>query len=186
MIRLEELNDDYFEIVHLNRDYNLSGFKCEKGEGLEYYLKKCALPDEESNISRTYLILSKDSKKIVAYFTLRTGLITVSRGFLKGFDAHTGIELANFAVNDNYDEAHDEIPKLGSYVFACYILPIIQEISKYIGSKYLYIFALPKNRLLEHYKKMGFQRTSIKMERFVYRHVKPAYDKDCIFMYQVI
>ena len=44
----------------------------------------------------------------------------------------------------------------------------------------------PKDKLLEHYKTMGFQRTSIKMERFVYRHVKPAYDKDCIFMYQVI
>ena len=55
--------------------------------------------------------------QIVAYFSLRTGLITISRGFMKGFDATTGIELANFAVNDNYKEVNDDIPKLGSLYF---------------------------------------------------------------------
>ena len=186
MINLENLNDDYFEIVHLNETYNLSEFQCTKGYGLEQYLKKSALKDEADNYSKTYLILNKDSKKIVAYFSLRTGLITVSRGFLKGFDAYTGIELANFAVNDNYDEAHDEIPKLGSYVFMQFILPLVQEIRQYVGARFLYIYALPKDRLLEHYKTMGFQRAPMKMEKFVYRHVKPAYDKSCIFMYQII
>lgn len=185
-MQLSELNDDFFEISHLSETHIVSDFKCTKGKGLERYFKYCALNDENCNVARTYVIQSKETKKIVAYFTLRTGLITVSRGIRKGFDAHTGIELANFAVNENNEEVYDVIPKLGSYIFAQFILPLVQEISHYVGAQFLYIYALPKDKLLEHYKTMGFQRTSIKTERFVYRHVKPVYDRYCIFMYQAI
>ena len=105
---------------------------------------------------------------------------------MKGFDATTGIELANFAVNDNYKEVNDDIPKLGAYIFWKFILPLVQHIQCYVGAKLLYIYALPYEKLLAHYSTMGFTRTDQKMERFVYRHVKPNYDKDCIFMYQII
>ena len=40
--------------------------------------------------------------------------------------------------------------------------------------------------LIEHYGKMGFSRLPPKQERFVQHHVKPKYDEDCIFMYQVL
>lgn len=186
MIDIKSLNDDFFEIKHLTDDIDVTNFSCKKGPGLENYLIHFAKTEEMENISRTYLICDNSTKMIVGYFSLRTGLITVSRGFRKGFDAITGIELANFAVNDNYQEVQDNIPKLGSYIFANFILPLVQEISNYVGAHYLYIYALPNNRLLEHYKTMGFCRSSIKMERFVYRHVKPSYDKNCIFMFQRI
>ena len=87
---------------------------------MENYLKYQALNDEKSGIARTYLVKTIDNKEIVAYFTLRTGLITISRGFLKGFDA------------------------------------------------------------------MGFAKPSVRIEKYIYRHVKPAYDKSCRFMARTI
>lgn len=99
---LNDLCNELFTIEHLsNKTDGLKDFKCSKGIGLEHYLKEVSLQDELSNIARTYIIRNKDTMQIVAYFSLRTGLITISRGFMKGFDATTGIELANFAVNDN-------------------------------------------------------------------------------------
>ena len=181
---IQKYNDDIFTIEHLSEDINLSEFIVSKGYGLEYYLKNQALPEEKEGISRTYIIRSTVTDELVAYFTLRSGLITVSRGFGKGFDTYTGIELANFAVNDNFNKANVDIPKLGSYVFAEFILPLVTEISKYVGAAYLYIFALPESKLMSHYETMGFSKTTEKMARYVYRHVKPYYDKGCKFMYQ--
>lgn len=187
MINLESLNG-LFTIHHLCQEdiQLLSDFKVKKkeGYGLQYYLQNIAYRDELDGIARTYLI--KDGDCIVAYFTLRTGLLTVSRGLFKGFDTYTGIELANFAVNDDYREGHDDIPKLGSYIFAKFILPLIKEISLYVGAKILYIYALPHNKLMSHYEKMGFKTVSGKPEKFIYSHVKPAYDKGCRLMCQLI
>lgn len=184
MIRLDSFSDGYYEIVHLTKDVDVSGFSSKKGYGLEIYLKKHALYDEYLKLSRTYLVLDSSTKQIAAYFTLRTGLITVSRGLFKGFDAYTGIELANFAVNDSYREIHEVIPRFGAYVFSQFIYPLTTEITKYVGAAYLYIFALPDDKLMSHYETMGFGHTSEKMKRFIYSHVKPAYDKGCIFMWQ--
>lgn len=187
MIDIDSLNDIY-KICHLSEDDDLSSFviKNKKGHGLQLYLQYAAKRDERLGIARTYLIKTLDTNEIVAYFTLRTGLVTISRGLLKGFDAITGIELANFAVNDSYREANECIPKLGAYIFSQFIYPLVKEISKYVGASLLYIFAIPENKLMAHYETMGFARTSEKMERFVYRHVKPAYDKSCIFMVREI
>ena len=181
---IQQLNNELFYIEHLTPTEDLSNFRCLKAYGLENYLKNYAVGDENVGAARTYLIKSCDTKEIVAYFTLRCGLITVSRGFWKGFDASTGIELANFATNDSYREGYDQIPKLGSYVFLNFILPLAREIRKYVGAEFLYIYSLPEHKLMEHYSTMGFNRADIRMERFVYRHVKPYYDKHCIFMFQ--
>ena len=51
---------------------------------------------------------------------------------------------------------------------------------------YLKIYALPENELIRHYETFGFSRLSEKDEKFVHSHVKSAYDKDCIFMYQAV
>ena len=126
------------------------------------------------------------SKTIVAYFSLRTGLITVSRGMFQGFDAHTGIEISNFAVNSIYRQTSDVIPKLGSYLFYQFILPLVNDISKYVGVEYLYIYALPEDKLINHYKTLGFSTVPFATEKFIYRHVKPVYDKHCRFMLQKI
>lgn len=50
----------------------------------------------------------------------------------------------------------------------------------------IHIYALPEEKLIEHYHTMGFSRLPEHQEKFVQRHVKPKYDEGCIFMYQVI
>lgn len=189
MIDLDSFSNEYFQLVHLTEDISLSDFKVNPdGYGLEVYLKEYALLDEKSGMARTYLIVTPRTRVIAGYFTLRTGLITVSRGLFKGFDTYTGIELANFAVNENYKkmEIYDNIPQLGLYIFSNFIFPLVVNISSYVGAGYLYIFSLPKNKLMAHYQKMGFMCTSEKASQFVYSHVKPVYDKGCKFMFQKI
>ena len=190
MIRIEDLNTPFYRISHL-LDYDLDSLKAfritnPKGKGLEVFLKETAEAYEEDGISRTYIISDTKEDMPVAYFTLQTGLITVSRGLFKGFDVITGIELTNFAVNDAYREAQDVIPKLGAYLFVTFILPLVREISKYVGAKVLYIYALPENKLMGHYQTIGFQMFPSKQAKYVYRHVKPFYDQSCIFMWQPI
>lgn len=190
MIHIDELNNQYYKISHL-LDYDLESLKSfrinnPRGAGLAVYLKKYAVANELAGISRTYIISDTKLNMPVAYFTLQTGLITVSRGFFRKFDVITGIELTNFAVNDAYREAQDIIPKLGAYIFNKFILPIVRDISKYVGAKYLYIYALPEDKLMSHYQTMGFSYLPNKEARYVYRHVKPAYDKSCVFMWQSI
>lgn len=164
MIDLTELNDELFYIEHLGLDENTDCFTVNnpKGKGLESYFRKYAIRDEEENIARTYVIKDNSSKEIVAYFTLRSGLITVSRGFLKGFDAITGIELANFAVNDSYREVHDVIPRLGSYIFYTFILPlgvaedldnlgeILMDTNKILNPFYSYQYAFHTQEALSY------------------------------------
>ena len=43
----------------------------ENAKGLERYLKDCALRDEETNESRTYLVKDSVSGELACYFSLR-------------------------------------------------------------------------------------------------------------------
>jgi len=179
--------NDYLVLSHLKETDEVCDFVCKKGRGLEHYLKYSAMTEELSGNARTYIVRDKLSGDIAAYFTLKTGLVTVRRKLSSRFDNYTGLELANLAVNDFYREKDDAIPKLGSYLFYEFIIPIVREVHEYVGAEYLYIFALPYNKLMTHYETMGFSRLSDKkQERFVCKHVKPNYDKGCIFMFQKI
>ncbi|MBO5353672.1 MAG: hypothetical protein J6A77_10280, partial [Lachnospiraceae bacterium] len=104
MINLETYDTALYRMVHLtSKDKDaISKFvvKNPKGFGLQNYLIKWSLRDEEEGLVRTYLIKDKEDGSIVAYFSLRTGLMT-QRSSLFHFDTITGIELANFAVNDS-------------------------------------------------------------------------------------
>lgn len=94
--------------------------------------------------------------------------------------------IANFAINKLYKDSHPEAQKLGLYTFKKFVLPIVQRMSVYVGVSALYIYALPEEKLIEHYHTMGFSRLPEHQEKFVQLHVKPKYDEGCIFMYQVI
>lgn len=155
-----------------------------KGKGLEVYLKKLALNEEESGESRTYLVRDSQTNEIVAYFSLRAGLIT-SQTSIFSFSNLTGIELSNFAVNDNYRMYNDIMSHIGAYIFSQFIIPCALSAQELIGAAYLYIFALPEEKLMNHYRTLGFVRAgNKKLENFIHRHIKPTYDRGCIFMYQ--
>ena len=67
-----------------------------------------------------------------------------------------------------------------------FIIPIVKHIQNFVAVKALYIYALPEEKLISHYKSLGFARLSEEEEAFVHAHVKPKYDDDCIFMYQIV
>ena len=173
--------DDSPENLQLIQD-----FACPNNAmGLELYLKQQALDDEDIGQSRTYLVKDALTRDLACYFSLRTCLIPY---VLKGSRINlSAIELANFAVNDNYRRSQRAIAKIGEYVFVEIIRPLAKHISTCIGAGWLCVFALPRKRLIDYYeKRLGFSRLPADKESFVHGHVKPEYDKDCIFMYQRI
>ena len=100
------------------------------------------------------------------------------------FDTIPGVEIANFAVNEVYQENHPDLKGLGLIIFNDFIIPIIQKAAESIGVKIIYIFALPFERLIRRYHDYGFLRLDSASEDELHKRLKPNYDEDCIFMFQ--
>lgn len=182
------LNTEHFVIEHLldsplNRQLIADFVAPNNARGLESYIKLQAEHDEVCNGSRTYLVKDATTGMLACYFSLRTGLVAVRRED-DLFDTIPGVELANFAVNESYRSSGAKVAKIGGYVFRRFILPIVRNIADLVGAQCLYIYALPEEKLIQHYSSLGFARLPPDMESFVYSHVKPAYDQGCVFMYQ--
>jgi hypothetical protein len=160
----------------------------ETGKGLEDYLKENAEYEERRKLNRTYLVKAKDTDEIVGYFSLRAGLFTIDDGTTNAINFYSvpAIELSNFAVNSAYRAIHPEILGIGTSIFKNFILPIARYTAEIIGVQALYIYALPEDELIDHYATFGFSRLDPELEDFVHKHVKPAYDESCIFMYQIL
>ena len=173
---------DSAENIRLIQEFCVSNTS---GYGLERYIKELAESDEKDGSARTYLVKDKFTHEIVAYFSLKSGLFTIDAG--NGyFYSISAIELSNFAVNSSYRENHPDSRNLGSTVFAEFVLPFVKYLRTLVGIQAIYIYALPQDKLINHYKTMGFNRLSPEDEKFVYQHVKPKYDESCIFMYQLL
>lgn len=179
-----------FVVEHLvDSDENrilLEQFAVGKGaDGLEEYLKSCALDDEISGESRTYLVKDSVSRALACYFSLRTCLVPLALDD-ETFVTMPAIELSNFAVNEQYRRAQENTRKIGAYVFLEFILPIVKHVAGIVGAKWLSVYSLPEAGLMKYYESLGFRSLAPDDEAFVYSHVKPKYDDGCIFMYQCI
>lgn len=97
-------------------------------------------------------------------------------------DSLPGVELANFAVNSSYKDAHKEQSGIGSIIFLDFVLPIIKIAADRVGICIVYIFALPYRQLIRYYETLNFRRLGKAEENFVHRHYKPRYDEGCVFM----
>ncbi len=157
----------------------------ESGLGLVSYLNNVAPSDEEDNSARTYIIKDNETDEIAGYFSLRAGLFTINIED-DYFYSVPAAELSNFAVNDSYRKKHPYRKNLGSTIFYEFVLPLVHYLKDFIGIQAVYIYALPQDRLIDHYGTMGFLRLSEEDEKFVHEHVKPKYDDTCIFMYQML
>lgn len=160
-----------------------------KGQGLINYIQYAAFPDEEVGNMRTYIVRDNRSSELVGYFSLKAGLISLNEvtndeGIT--FDTLPGIELANFAVNGGYIKKHKNLKGIGKIIFNDFIVPIIEETSKSIGVRIIYIFALPIEKLMHRYKQYGFVRLDEQSENELHKRLKPGYDENCIFMYQAL
>ena len=110
MMDIQSFATDDFILEHLtdSREHRqlLESFSvANKATGLELYLKRRAIRDETRNECRTYLVKDVVSGELACYFSLRTGLITVSARD-GGFDTVPAAELSNFAVNASYIAPH--------------------------------------------------------------------------------
>ena len=189
----------YFTCLPIEIDglSNVEHFKVrENGGFLGRYLWKInknklysiAKEDEANNYARTYIVRDTREDQIVAYFSLRAGFVaTNNKLFIRSeFDTIPGVEISNFAINDIYIKKHPEAKGIGGNIFIRFILPKAKEAQKYIGIHFVYIFALPYESLISHYETWGFQRLTKTQEILMHRRIRPRYDKNCIFMYQIL
>lgn len=157
------------------------------GEGLVKYVRYYAFPEEDAGTMRTYVVRDNYSSEMVGYFSLKAGLISINEVHTEEgetFDTIPGVEVANFAVNDTYLKNHPEMRGIGLIIFNDFIIPIIQEASKSVGIKIIYLFALPFDRLIKRYGEYGFLRLDSSSEDELHKRLKPNYDENCIFMFQ--
>ncbi len=148
-----------------------------------------AMRDEISSKARTYLVEDTGTGEIIAYFTLKAGMVGIKQSILpykRDFEAVSGIEIANLAVNENYKQNHKHLSGIGYMVFNDFILPKIEEVRKIVGVKILYCYALPHEKLIERYHLYGFTQLSSFQQRYIEKRFRPKYDRGCIFMYQTL
>ena len=160
-----------------------------EGIGVEKFIRFNSYIHEDTNLDRSYLIRVKATDELVAYFSLRAGFVALDNtsGNEDSFDSIPGVEISNFAINKHYRQKHPKTKGIGKVIFENIIKPIIGETAKLIGVRIIYIFALPKDKLLSYYHgAFDFARLSEEQENKMHNRIRPAYDKDCIFMYQRI
>lgn len=179
MLICEHLHLDAFTIKHID-DFSV---KHPNAINLEMFIKNYAQKDETRNINRTYLIKDRNTSEIACFFSLRNGLFTLDLGS-SNFATVPAVELSNFAVNNSYKEKYPSVHHIGAMAFKEFIIPIVKQIQELSGVQALYIYALPNDKLIEHYESLGFIRFSPEEEDFIHSHVKPLYDKGCVFMCQ--
>lgn len=102
------------------------------------------------------------------------------------FDSIPVVELANFAVNDNYKQKNPTYKGLGKILFSKFVMPTVTNGQEHMGLSILYIFSLPYERLINNYKSMNFSRLSMLQEKSMHKRIRPYYDTGCVFMYQRI
>lgn len=146
-----------------------------------------ALYDEKTSRARTYLVIAKKTNEIIAYFTLKAGMIGIKQkrfSISQNIDSTPGIEIANFAINDEFKKKYGNLKGLGYIIFNDYILPKIEDARRIVGVRILYIYALPNNNLIEHYHSYGFTKLQAFQQKHIEKWFQPYYDKGCVFMYQ--
>ena len=156
------------------------------GYALQAFIQEQALSEDDKRLNNTFIVRNIQTLEVVAYFSLRSGMISANERrvqFRRVFDTVPGVELSNFAVNDNYIRKHNKESGVGAIVFSDFIIPIVDQASKYVGISVIYIYALPEKNLISRYRQYGFERLEKRQERSLHRRFRPYYDEGCIFMY---
>ncbi len=167
----------------------------QEGKGLVDYLQTYAFHDENTGAQRIYLVRDLKTDELVAYFGLKTGLISTNERevVIDGkrhvvFDTVSGIELAEFAINQNYVESHPDYKGCGLIIFNDFIVPICEKVQELAGCEILYGFSVDtEGKLLSRYlSEYGFERLDPESEAKVQERLRPYFDKGCVFIYQKI
>lgn len=102
---------------------------------------------------------------------------------IRVLSTHSGIELVHFCANERVKSqwASHKLPHtMGKILFWKFVIPIVEEVRKLVGCKYIFLFAAdstPDLSLVNYYSvDLHFERPS---------HIgtsKPRYDFNCVFM----
>ena len=202
-LRSNEKNRQLIQNFYIEREKEYSNPENVQGQiiGLEAYLKYSAWEDDLHNNIKAYVVKTYFTNEIVAYFTLKCGLFTLDtelRDSLKeelakenGIklvpDTIPCVEIAQYAVNDNYKKKHGKngipLKGLGEALYPDFIYPIIEKAANIIGIKCIYLYAAGDNHLTDYYERVfGFK----KIDDATMIPIMPYYDNGCSFMYYVL
>lgn len=159
----------------------------ENGDGVVDYLKGHAIADTVRGESTTYLVFDK-YRQLCGFFTLKTCLLVFynrdedTREISKDSDgieikiSESAIELVNFARNADFVDYDDISNLIAPIMMADFIVPIINEIRKYVGVQNIVIYAID-DRLVKYYQDTyGFGFLEKEATDYVCENIKPYYD----------
>jgi len=138
----------------------LSGFSCLDND-VESFLKTKARQHEQRNRSRTYLVLSNDGHKLIAYFTLSLKALEfgegVSKSAIKSIDgfnknaASTPVILIGQFGKDKHDAQ-----EIRGSVLLDICMGYVYEIHNLVGSRIVLVESANNEKVTAFYKDNGF------------------------------
>ena len=173
------------KLTYETSSYELKMFRVQHDETqLSRYLRKYSKIHSKENLNKIYLVRNKSTGQLAAWFGLKSATLPYNdrdNTFLI-----PAVELTHFAVDERYHIKDSDLInfKTGEYIFRKFILPIVTRVSKEIGCKNLYIFAINTPKLIQYYtKRLGFKEMKNIEEKKFFEFAKPKYDLGCKFLY---
>lgn len=103
-------NSHKFQLVSLSKGYRIDDFICEVQKYKEFLLNE-ALRLQETGVSKTHLLINKENADVVAYMTLITDSIKLTREEKKEhglesviFGTFPALKIGQLAVNKKYKD----------------------------------------------------------------------------------
>ena len=159
-------SDEHFEIV--------DDFTCFPNESLQTFLKCYSFDYDKKLQGNTYLVMDKESKEIIAFYTLKCNAIQTDDSETKQVTSTPAIEIARFAVNQ-----HLQGQGWGTAILGTYILDKIKKVKDLVAVKCIILFAEDNDRVIKFYSKFGFKTAEDEIQNFI----KEAYSDNCKLMY---
>ncbi len=195
--RNKVLQNTFFYCEHLeftedvNREVQFFYNDFIEAKGVTDYIQGTAFADEQQGANRTYLVRDNKSDELVAYFSLKTGLVAkngieITEPNRIPINILPGIEMSYFGVNQDYINKHPNRKGCGLIIFNDFIVPIALQTRELVGSMILYAFSIDTTgKLLEKYlTEYKFKRLPAEIEEPIHQILKPNIDGDCLFIYQ--
>lgn len=190
--------DEFFEELGREKGYEMmSLFECKRLPALENFIAK----DYNGRI-KLYIIWDNENQIIVGYFTLITTCMIVKMNeetnpeHIQEKDVEKIIpcvELEHFALNDIYlrwlEEHQYNNKGIGNFIYNKYIADIIASLSAEINFTYLILHAFNDLKVIDSYKRMGFETIEDDAESIVpvlsdVKALHSEYAGNCKFMFK--
>lgn len=154
----------------------ISKFSCEDenfGEeaDLDAFLKYNAYNHDEDALGNTYLIIDKQYKQILAYYTLRCNSFHIKDCTNRTMEAIPTVEIARLAVDKNFQNQ-----SWGTAILGYFICNKIKKIAKMAAVKCIMVFVDGDDeRAIHFYNKFGFELCGDEIQNYI----SDSFNNDC-------